>query len=321
MTERRSRARDSTEDQITGILVAASDALERKQDTELLGWAEAVRRIADARTLDDRRSMVIAARRVFRPEVLKGMIQHALRHPEVEARTAAIMAWIGPEGLEAMIDAVVASEAVPPVQFLHDALVAEPGAFPLILPLVSNSRAHVVRHGAELLGRLGDRRALDALGALLEHPGERVRAAAIRAVAQFEEPGADSLLRGALGHSSPATRREVARTLAESQRAALVGSIVEAFDRELESPVRRELAGAAARLGATDALVHIALDRKTFFRRRGRPAEVRVDAVMGLAAADSPETRRLLDGLVRKGDAPVRDAADRALSVRRAATR
>jgi hypothetical protein len=47
--------------------------------------------------------------------------------------------------------------------------------------------------------------------------------------------------------------------------------------------------------------------------------EQRLDAVAGLAAARTPESRRLLDRLVREGDAPVRDAADRALSVRRAA--
>ena len=47
--------------------------------------------------------------------------------------------------------------------------------------------------------------------------------------------------------------------------------------------------------------------------------EQRLDAVAGLAAAGTPECRRLLDRLVRQGDAPVRDAADRTLSVRRAA--
>jgi hypothetical protein len=75
----------------------------------------------------------------------------------------------------------------------------------------------------------------------------------------------------------------------------------------------------AARLGAAGDLAEIALDRKSLLNWRGRTVEQRLDAVAGLAAAGTPECRRLLDRLVRQGDAPVRDAADRALSVRRAA--
>ena len=96
--------------------------------------------------------------------------------------------------------------------------------------------------------------------------------------------------------------------------------VLEAFDRETESAVRRELANAAARLGGAERVWEIAMERKGLLLRwRGRPVDVRLDAVAGLAAADTAEARRLLDRLVREGDAPIRDAADRALSVRRVA--
>ena len=319
MSERRGQQREGAEDRIAGVLVAAGDAFTRKQGAELLAWAEAARQLTEGRSPEERRTMMIAARRVFNPVVLRIMIERALRHPEEQERAAAILRWIGPEGLEAMIDGISETEAVAPRQFLHDALAAEPAAFPLILPLLSNSRPHVVRHGAELLGRLGDRRAVAPLATLVDHPAERVRAAAIRALAGFDDPAAVAALQSALGHVSPDTRSEAARALADHGREAAVGRLLEAFNQDPESPVRRELAAAAARLGAAGDLAQLALDRRGVLRWRGRPVEQRLDAVAGLAAAGTPESRRLLDRLVREGDAPVRDAADRALSVRRAA--
>ena len=319
MNERRAQQREGAEDRIAGVLVAAGDAFTRKQGAELLAWAEAARQLTDGRSPEERRTMMIAARRVFNPVVLRIMIERALRRPEEQERTAAILRWIGPEGLEAMIDGIGETEAVAPRQFLHDALAAEPAAFPLILPLLSSSRPHIVRHGAELLGRLGDRRAVAPLTALVEHPAERVRAAAIRALAGFDDAAALAALQSALGHVSPDTRSEAARALADHGREAAVGRLLEAFSQDAESPVRRELAAAAARLGAAGDLAQMALDRRGLFRWRGRAVEQRLDAVAGLAAARTPESRRLLDRLVREGDAPVRDAADRALSVRRAA--
>ena len=317
--DRRTQQREGAEDRIAGVLVAASDAFTRKQGAELLAWAEAARQLTDGRTPEERRTMMIAARRVFNPVVLRILIERAIRRPEEQQRAAAILRWIGPEGLEAMIDGISETEAVAPRQFLHDALAAEPAAFPLILPLLSNSRPHVVRHGAELLGRLADSRAVAPLSALVDHPAERVRAAAIRALAGFDDPAAIHAIQSALAHASPDTRSEAARAAADFGRESLIGRLLLAFNREEDSSVRRELATAAARLGAAGDLAQAALDRRSIFRWRGRAVEQRLDAVVGLAAAGTPESRRLLDRLVREGDTPVRDAADRALSVRRAA--
>ena len=319
MDDRRTQQREGAEDRIAGVLVAAADAFARKQGAELLGWAEAARDLTEGRSPEERRTMMIAARRVFNPTVLRIMVERSLRRPEEQQRTAAILRWIGPEGLEAMIDGISESEAVAPRQFLHDALAGEPAAFPLILPLLSSSRPHVARHGAELLGRLGDSRAVAPLAALVDHPAERVRAAAIRALAGFDDPAAVQAIQSGLVHASPDTRSEAARAAADHGRESLIGRLLLAFNRDEDSPVRRELATAAARLGAAGDLAEIALDRKSLLNWRGRTVEQRLDAVAGLAAAGPPECRRLLDRLVRQGDAPVRDAADRALSVRRAA--
>lgn len=319
LDERRTQQREGPEDRIAGVLVAAGDAFQRKQGAELLAWAEAARQLTEGRSAEERRTMMIAARRVFNPTVLRIMIERALRRPEEQQRAASILRWIGPEGLEAMIDGVSESEAVAPRQFLHDALAAEPAAFPLILPLLTNSRPHVVRHGAELLGRLGDSRAVAPLAALVEHPAERVRAAAVRALAGFDDPAALKAIQSALAHASPDTRSEAARAAADFGRESLIGRLLLAFNREEESSVRRELSTAAVRLGAAGDMAEAALDRRSLLRWRGRTVEQRLDAVAGLAAASTPESRRLLDRLVREGDTPVRDAADRALSVRRAA--
>jgi HEAT repeat protein len=320
MSERRAQQRSGAEDRIAGVLVAAGDAFLRGEWTELLAWAEAARQLSEGQGVEERRSMMIAARRTFNPEVLRAMLDRALRTPEEQTRTAAVLRWIGPEGHEAMIDSIRESENVAPRQFLHDALAAEPAAYPLLVPLLSNSKPHIVRHGAELLGRLGDPRAVDSLGMASQHPAERVRAAAINALAKLGDPAGDPFLDRALAHLSPATRTDAARAIHEHDLARLLPVLLEAFDRDTESVVRRELANAAARLGAAERVWEIAMERKGLLLRwRGRPLDVRLDAVAGLAAADTTEARRLLDRLVREGDAPIRDAADRALSVRRVA--
>ncbi len=321
MSERRSSQRRGSGDRIAGVLVAARDAYVRKQGAEVLAWAEAARELGEGETPEGRRAMMIATRRVFTPNVLRVMVERAVRRPEEQNRAAAIMRWIGPEGLETMIDAICESESAAPKQFLHDALAAEASAYPLLVPLLASPRPHVVRHGAELLGRLGDRRAVDALAPLIEHPAERVRAATVQALAVFDEPAADELLRHSLRHVSPSTRIAVARAAAARDRQSLLPALLDGFDAEEESVVRKELAAAVARLGATGDLVAIALDRRRMFRWRGRRVEVRLDALSGLSAADTTESRRLLDRLVREGDSPIRDAADRALSVRRLAER
>jgi hypothetical protein len=302
---------------------AARDALAQRQWPEVLAAGEALLAYADA-SPSARRVRIIVARRAVPRVALRELLEHALRHPEDQQRTGELLARIGPEGHEVMVDGVAESESFAARRFLHDALAKTPDAFPLILPLLTRSAPHQVRHGATLLGRLGDARAIEPLTGALGHPDEGVRGEAARALARFRDPAARAALTSALSHASHVTRIDAASAIGLSGQTMFSPTVMSAFAAEKESSVRRALATAAARLGtpqATDELIRIAIERRTLLNRDAAPVEVRLDAVAGLAAANTPLARRGLDRIVRDADRPVREAADRALSVRRAGER
>ena len=298
----------------------AADAARRRAWPLLLDRAEALLLLVEAAPAAERRSRLIAARRAVDRPALDGLVDHALRHPEDQRRLAGVLSRIGPEGLEVAVDGIMASESSSAREFLHDALAAAPEAYPLLVPLLSRPKAFEARHGAKLLGRLGDARAMRPLAAALAHEDAGVRHEAAGSLAAFDEPAARAALADALSHADPATRIAAAAAIADRGRTLLSPALISAFRGEKESHVRRALAAAAARLGTIEALeelTNVALARRTLFRRDGEPVERRLDAVAGLAAARTPDARRCLDRIVRDGDGAVREAADQALSERR----
>jgi len=302
------------------VTAQAADAARRRAWPLLLDRAEALLLLVEAAPPAERRTRLIAARRAVDRAALEGLVEHALRHPEDQRRLAGVLARIGPEGHEVAIDGIMAGESATAREFLHDALAAAPEAYPLLVPLLSRPKAYQARHGATLLGRLGDPRAIRPLAAALGHADALVRREAVRALAAFDDPAARAALTDALAHPDAGTRIDAAAAIADRRRITLAPALMSAFRGERESSVRRALAGAAARLGtleALDELTGVALARRTLLRRDGEPVERRLDVVAGLAAARTPEARRRLDRIVRDGDGAVREAADQALAERR----
>src|SRR5690606_31633304 len=198
----------------------ARTAVRRKAGAEVLAAGEALIRYADELP-SARRVRIIVARRALPKRVLVELFEHALRHPEDQSRTGDLLSRIGPDGHEIMVDGVAASESLAARRFLHDALAQTPEAFPLLIPLLTRPAAHQARHGASLLGRLGDPRAVEPLAAALEHEDEGVRGEAARALARFREPAARAALTAALTHPSPVTRIDVASAIGLSGEATL----------------------------------------------------------------------------------------------------
>jgi HEAT repeat protein len=219
-----------------------------------------------------------------------------------------------------MVDAVAASDALGSRKFVHDALARTPDAYPMIVPLLGRSAVHQVRHAAALLGRLGNPRSVGPLTQALRHADAGVRGEAARSLARFDDSAARAALTEALAHASATTRGDVAAAIGAAGRTALAPALMTAFRSETDGDARRAMAGAAAQLGtpaALEELVQVALARRILLLRKGYSREVRLDATAGLAVANTPAARRCLDRLAREADRPVREAADRALSVRR----
>ncbi len=266
-----------------------------------------------------RRTRIIQARRALPMARLRELVEHALRHQEDQLATGDVLARIGPDGHQVMVEAVAESESLAARRFLHDQLGRTPEAFPLLVPLLERGTASQARHAAGILARLADERALAPLASALSHQDDAVRAEVLRALARFDHPTARAALLEGLRHQSSSTRIAAAQAVGNAGMLTLAPSVMGVLREEADSSVRRALATAAARLGTVEALeelVRIAVGRKRLLRG-GFPVEMRLDVVAGLAAAATPTARRALDRIVREADRVVQRAADTALNVRR----
>jgi hypothetical protein len=266
-----------------------------------------------------RRTRLIQARRALSIERLRELAEHALRHPEDQLDTGELLAWIGPDGHQVMIEAVAASESLAARRFLHDQLARTPEAVPLLIPLIERGTPSQIRHAAGILGRIGDPRAIPVLNSVVQHTDDSVRAEVLRALVRFDDPAARAALLDGLRHPHPGTRIVAAQAVGNAGVLALAPTVMSVLREESDSSVRRAMATSAARLGTVEALeelTRIALTRRRLWRG-GHPLDVRLDIVAGLAAAATPGARRALDRIARDGDRPVHEAADRALNVRR----
>lgn len=309
---------ESADHELTRLTDEVRSASVQRDWPALLQRARALLEYADQDS-SARRTRIIQARRALPIERLRELVEHALRHVEDQALTAEILARIGPDGHQAMVESVAGSESLAARRFLHDQLGRTPEAFPLLLPLLERGSASQARHAAAILGRLGDARAVPALAAALASHDDSVRAEALRALAKFDQPVARAALLEGLKHATAGTRIAAAQAIGNAGLLALAPSIMSVLREEGDSSVRRAMVTAAARLGTVEAmeeLVRIALTRRRLLRG-GHSLEVRLDVVAGLAAAATPAARRALDRIVREADRPVQTAADQALNVRR----
>jgi hypothetical protein len=309
---------ESTDHELTRLTDEVRSASVQRDWPMLLTRARALLDYADQEP-SARRTRIIQARRALPIARLRELVEHALRHAEDQPLTAEILARIGPDGHQVMVESVAGSESLAARRFLHDQLGRTPEAFPLLLPLLERGTPSQARHAAAILGRLGDARALSALAAALGQDDDSVRAEAVRALVRFDQPAARAALLEGLKHPSTNTRIAAAQAVGNAGLLALAPSIMSVLRDEADSSVRRAFATAAARLGTVEAmeeLVRIALARRRLLRG-GQPLEVRLDIGAGLAAAATPTSRRALDRIVREADRPVQAAADQALNVRR----
>ena len=86
--------------------------------------------------------------------------------------------WIA-RAAEIILERLAQGEALGVRGFYYDVLSGMPGAYPLVTPLLASPHPHEIRHGAALLGRLGQPAAIDELVPLMSHRDEGVRVAGV----------------------------------------------------------------------------------------------------------------------------------------------
>jgi HEAT repeat protein len=286
----------------------------------VLATALALVRLAPQVPAGNRRMFGIQVRRAIPRRAVESLVDLAEQDAALRTRAAEVLRWIGLDAAEIILDRLVQGEAIGVRGFYYDVIGGMPGAYPLVTPLLTSHHPHEIRHGAALLGRLGQATAIDELVPLMSHGDESVRVAGVRAIGEIHEGAAAEPLRQALHHPDGRTRAAAAEAIAVWRGGALALLLVTPLESERDRDAWPALVTALGRIGtpeASSALERVALTRRSRLRRQGYSTGQRLAAVEALGLSETPAARATLERLAREAEGVVRYAADRVLQAER----
>jgi len=266
-------------------------------------------KVADA----PRRTYGIALKRMFNKPLLQA-IAHLLDYPAQREDGALVLQRAGADGVEVLLDILVAAPTVVERRGAFDALTRMKQGTDQLVHMLSHPQWFVVRNIAELVGELGLEDAVPALAKQVSHEDERVRKAVALALAKIATPTCAEPLRRALRDKSPVVRMQVALGIGGRKSGALAMPLVVALDEEKDPEVERELILALGRIASPDAvqaLIKFAQPSGRLFGRK--PTPLRVAAVEALRLAATPAAMGTLQGLAGDSDRQVKAAAQAAV--------
>ncbi len=279
--------------------------------TIVAGIVRAERQVGDE---SKRRQYAIALKRIYTKSLLKAIADLAGAPTHREAALLALQR-AGPDGIEVLLDLLVAAPTIAERRAVFEALAGMRGGAEQLVHMLSHPQWFVVRNVAELVGELGLEEAVPAMGRQLEHADERVRKAIALALAKIGSRGAAEPLRRALKDPSPAVRIQAAVGVGGRKANALAMPLVVAMGEEEDEEVEKELMLALGRIGSPDAvqaLIKFAQPGGKLFGRK--PTALRLTAIEALRLAATPAAVGTLEGLSADGDRQVRSAAQAALA-------
>src|SRR5258708_9988408 len=162
-------------------------------------------KVADA----PRRTYGIALKRMFNKPLLQG-VAPLLDYPAQREDAALVLQRAGADGVEVLLDILVAAPTVVERRGAFDALTRMKEGADQLVHMLSHPQWFVVRNIAELVGELGLEEAVPALAKQVSHEDERVRKAVALALAKIATPTCAEPLRRALRDKSPGVRIQVA---------------------------------------------------------------------------------------------------------------
>jgi HEAT repeat protein len=302
------------------LLEAMARASAARAWEELLYGAHALVRLLPRVPQRERAGVALKVRRAVSPAAREGILDLAERDYVVREPAAEVLRWIGLDAAESILDRLRQGEALGVRVFYYEVVGRLPAAYPMVVAMLRGPAAHEIRHGAALLGRLGLPDAAQALGALLDHPDDLVRSAAVHALGELHGAPVVDSLRGALRHPSARTRMAAAEAVATWRDGTLALLLAAALEEERDRDAWQAMVAALGRIGSAEAcaaLATIAVTRRSILRRRGYSTGQRLAAVAALGLAATAEGHGTLRRLAGENEGVVSYAADRLLQAER----
>jgi HEAT repeat protein len=276
-----------------------------------------VRRERDAHELEVKHAFVLTVKRLTRPGLLRAVVTDLAGSPEAHAHAKMVLARLGEDGADALIDQLAAEAGRRARLIYFDVLVQLQAGVPTLLHMLGDARWYVARNAAALLGEMQARDAEKPLAGLLHHDDERVRHAATVALMRLGTARSFPTIQAGLQDGAPQIRMQAAAALVGRREENVTALLLRALDVERDDEVSASYLIALGRIGSADAVVRLIAtaepDRGLFRRKQ---VALRVAAVQALSEARTPEALAALAALQGDKDEDVRATAVYALGRR-----
>jgi HEAT repeat protein len=232
--------------------------------------------------------------------------------PAERAHLIHAVAALGAVSAGLVVDAYL--QAAPELREAYRAAMREAGerTTEVLQQQVKSKVPEVVAAAAEFLGLTGSPDAAPQLVELAHHKDERVREAALLALAELGGREISRPAMPALKDESVLVRTAAARAIAAAGDQGATTVLVRRLEQEKDEGVLAALLKAIGRLGATEALDVLARYAEPGGKPRRTPF-VRAAAIEGLASLDRMEAKALLELYARDKEPTVRRAAEASL--------
>lgn len=237
-----------------------------------------------------------------------------LPDPALKADAMGVMRRMGESATDVLLGLLAAAPTIDERRHYYDALVPTAEGSELVVQTLEHGEWFVIRNVAELCGELRLEAAVPVLARHLGHPDERVKRAAIMALAKIGSSATVEPLRLALRDAAPAVRMQAAMVIDGKRSPALGLRLVSTLDEETVPEVLREVCYAVGRSGSAEgvqALIRMASPGGKVFKKK--PVQQRVWAVEGLRLAGGAAAQEALTGLLQDPEKEVREGAQKAL--------
>ncbi|HEV8409832.1 MAG TPA: HEAT repeat domain-containing protein [Gemmatimonadaceae bacterium] len=264
---------------------------------------------------DVRRVFLVTVRRLTRPTILRPIAVLLVTNPDAAAGTERILARVGQDGVDAVVDQFTSSPSISARRTYRDVLSRLPLAREALVQMLADPRWFIVRQAAEFLGEMGAEEAERPLAELLRDDDERVRRAVTRALSRIESSFTLDAVARSVTDSSPTVRLEAIAGLASRKGGRAGSMLAKAIDSENEQEVQYALLAALGRVATPEAVQKLsrAAEAASGLFASRKNVGLRVAAIFALGEARTPGALTTLQSLSNDKDKDVKEAAAKTL--------